>query len=82
MADGGSGRRAAPPLQHPVTNRILDWRLKDLLPRHDLPGLPEVRRLMRLSWLNGFTFGAFERRVTEARAQALTAIADHARRSH
>lgn len=39
-----------------------------------LPDLPEVRALLRWSWLNGFTFGAFEGRVAAARQEAREAI--------
>jgi hypothetical protein len=55
--------------------RLLDWRLTRLRRKHALPDLPEVRRLFRLSWLNGFTFGAMGRQVGVARAEALAAIA-------
>ena len=54
---------------------LLDWRLRRHLARHDLPDLPEVRRLMRLSWWNGFTGGALEHRVAVARREAFQAIA-------
>ena len=55
--------------------RLLDRRLSRLRRKHGLPDLPEVRRFLRLSWLNGFTFGAMERQVREAKAEALAAIA-------
>jgi hypothetical protein len=54
--------------------RILDWRMRRLRREFDLPDLPEVRRLFRMSWLNGFTFGAFEREVAAARREALKAL--------
>lgn len=50
------------------------WRLRRISRKYGLPDLPEVRKLMRLSWWNGFTFGAFEYRVTAAREEALDAI--------
>jgi len=61
--------------------RLMDWRLARLRREHALPDLPEVRRLLRLSWLNGFTFGAMERQVALASAEALTAIAKVAAQS-
>jgi len=51
----------------------LDWHLRVVLRRSGLPDLPEVRRLTRASWLNGFTFGAYPGR------QGVRAIRDEAR---
>jgi hypothetical protein len=53
---------------------IFDWRLGRSHEQLDLPNLPEVRRLMRLAWLNGLTFGALERQVAEAKQEAFIAI--------
>jgi hypothetical protein len=54
---------------------LLDWRLRQRLAKYDLPDLPEVRRLMRLSYWNGFTFGALKPRVAAAGEEALRAVA-------
>lgn len=61
-------------------NRMLDWRLRAVRKKTGLPDLPEVRALMRISWWNGFTFGALEHRVTAARREALNAVARDQRR--
>jgi hypothetical protein len=55
---------------------ILDWRLRRVLRKHDLPDLPEVRRMLRLAFWNGFTSGALEHRASRARGEALKAIRD------
>lgn len=53
---------------------LLDWRLRRVLKKSNLPDLPEVRRMMRLSWWNGFTGGAFEREAELARVEAFAAM--------
>lgn len=40
----------------------------------ELWGVPEVRRLMWIAWLNGFTFGALTERQAGARLEAEEAI--------
>lgn len=60
--------------------RLLDWRLRRLLRKHDLPDLPEVRKMLRLAWWNGFTsvfrggIGAFERQEAVAYQAAMEAL--------
>jgi hypothetical protein len=53
------------------------WRPRGTLRRHQMPDVPEVRRLMRASWLNGFTFGAAysQREMRVIRSDALAAVA-------
>lgn len=58
-----------------ILDRILDWRMRGLLRKLDVPDLPEVRKMMRLAWWNGFTFGALEHQANAARREALEAIA-------
>jgi hypothetical protein len=58
-------------------SRLLDWRLRHLRKRYGLPDIPEVRKLMRLSWWNGFTFGALERQVSAADEVAKQALRDY-----
>jgi hypothetical protein len=55
-----------------MITRLLDWSLRKA--RRDLPDIPEVRRFIRLCWLDGFTSGALERRVAAARTEAFEAI--------
>jgi hypothetical protein len=55
-------------------NKLLDWRLRRVLRKSGIPDLPEVRRMMRLAWWNGFTFGAFERKAAAAREEGLAAL--------
>jgi hypothetical protein len=60
---------------------LLDWRMRNLLRRSGLPDMPEVRKLMRASWWNGFTFGAAYRdELPVLREQALAAVAMQAGR--
>jgi hypothetical protein len=59
---------------------LLDRRLSRLRRKHRLPDLPEVRKMMRLAWLNGFTFGACERQVAAAREEGLQALRRYAAR--
>ena len=54
---------------------LLDRRLRRHLAKYELPDLPEVRRLMRLAYWNGFTLGALKRRLPAARREAALAIA-------
>jgi hypothetical protein len=61
-----------------VTTRLTDWRLRRALQRSGLPDLPEVRKFMRMSYWNGFTFGSLQSRMPAARAEALIAVARHA----
>ena len=56
---------------------LLDWRLRRHLRRSGLPDLPEVRKLMRLAWWNGFTFGALQHQADAARTEALEALAHY-----
>lgn len=55
---------------------LLDRRLRRKREESGLPDLPEIRRLMRLSWWNGFTFGALERQVRAAHKEAFKALTD------
>lgn len=61
-----------------MLTRLLDWRLSRLRRKHRLPDLPEVRKMMRYAWLNGFTNGAFERQAAGARDEAFAALRQHA----
>ena len=60
-----------------TASRTLDRRMRGALRESGLLGVPEVRRMMRLAWLNGFTFGALERQLSQARQEAIEAIARH-----
>jgi hypothetical protein len=51
-----------------------DWYIRRSLKDQELADIPEVLRLMRLSYWNGFTFGALERQVTVAHGEARDAI--------
>jgi hypothetical protein len=62
-----------------LLDRALDWRLAPLRRERGLPDLPEVRRMLRLSWLNGFTGGAFRRQAAAAGEEGLEALLRHAR---
>ncbi len=56
--------------------RLLDWHLRVIRRRWGAPDLPELRRLMRASWVNGFTFGAYPGAsgLRAIREEALAAI--------
>lgn len=62
-----------------VLDRVLDWRLARLRRERGLPDLPEVRKMLRLSWLDGFTNGAFRREAAAAREEGREALLRHAR---
>ncbi len=55
---------------------LLDRHLRVIRRRWGAPDLPEVRRLMRASWLNGFTLGAYPgtSELRAIREEALAAI--------
>ena len=57
-----------------AVSRLLDWRLRRYIAKSDLPDLPEVRKMMRLAWWNGFTFGALQHRSDAAHRQAQEAL--------
>lgn len=59
-----------------MITRMLDWRLRSIRHKSNLPDLPEVRRLMRACWWNGFT-GTGAGKITALKAEALAAIARH-----
>ena len=48
--------------------------MRRLLKKYDVPDLPEVRKMMRAAWWNGFTFGARQRQVDTARQEAFRAL--------
>ena len=54
---------------------LLDWRLRRVMKKYGVPDLPETRRLCRLSYWNGFTFGVLKHEVKQAREEALDAMA-------
>ena len=57
-----------------AVSRLLDWRLRRFLARSERPDLPEVRKMLRLAWWNGFTFGALQRQSDAAHQEAQKAI--------
>jgi hypothetical protein len=57
--------------------RLREWAICRFLTLPGVPDLPEVRRALKMTFWNGLTFGALERRAKTARAAAFEALRNY-----